>query len=75
MYEEDGQPFISRVEDGWVKGDQTFDALWMWTLGHRSKAWAAEDRKANGTKFSGAMAVYLAFVHFDQLEGVTKRTW
>lgn len=77
LYEQEGQGFISRVEDGWKEDDddETFNALWIWTRGDRNKAWKGlEHVKANSTKISGAMAVYWALVHFDQLEGVTRRT-
>ena len=77
LYEEEGKGFISKVEDGWEEtmGDEkvVFDGLWMWTPGERSRAWKGS-RKLQ-SKFCGVMAVYWALIHFNQLEGVTRRTW
>jgi hypothetical protein len=77
LYEDEGKGFISKVEDGWEEttGDEkvVFDGLWMWTPGERSRAWKGS-RKLQ-SKFCGVMAVYWALIHFNQLEGVTSRTW
>ena len=77
LYKEEGKGFISKVEDGWEEttGDEkvVFDGLWMWTPEERSRAWKGS-RKLQ-SKFCGVMAVYWALIHFNQLEGVTRRTW
>ena len=77
LYEDEGKGFISKVEDGWEEtmGDEkvVFDGLWMWTPGERRRAW--NGNKTLQSKFSGVMAVYWALIHFNQLEGVTRRTW
>ncbi len=70
LYEDEGKGFISRVEDGWEEtmGDEkvVFDGLWMWTPGERKRAWKGS--KKLQTKFSSAMSVYWALIHFNQLE-------
>jgi hypothetical protein len=77
LYETEGEGFISKVEDGWEEtmGDEkvVFDGLWMWTPGERRRAW--KGNKKLQSKLSGVMAVYWALIHFNQLKGVTRRTW
>ena len=77
LYDDEGKGFISKVENGWgeTMGDEEvmFDGLWTWTLGVRKRAWKGS--KKLQTKFSGVMSVYWALIHFNQLEGVTWRTW